>query len=145
MGVDGGFTAADFKNFHPGGALGTALTTVGDLMHSDMPLVDEGVDMSAAIKNLSEKSFGCVGITKGGALIGIITDGDLRRNYSTDLSKTGLTELMTKGPKTAIASELAADALRRMTAAKISQLFVIEGGQPVGIVHLHDFLKAGIA
>lgn len=140
-----GFTAKDFKAFHPGGALGTSLATIGDLMHDDLPLISETDDMAAAIRTLGEKGFGCVGITEDGMLIGMITDGDLRRNYSKDISKMDVTELMTANPKTASTNELAANALRRMTSAKISQLFVVEDGRPNGIVHLHDFLKAGIA
>lgn len=141
-----GFTAKDFKTFHPGGALGTSLATVADLMHSDMPLIDEGETIEAALKVLGTKGFGCVGVMAGTKLIGIITDGDLRRNYA-HIANASISEIMTKDPVTAMPSDLAASALRRMTGGtpKVSQLFVIENKRPAGIVHLHDFLKAGIA
>lgn len=141
-----GFTAKDFKAYHPGGALGTSLATVADLMHTDdaLPLIGQNETIDAALKTLGDKGFGCVGILDGKTLIGIITDGDLRRNYA-KVSQASLADIMTKAPKTAAADDLAADALRKMSGGKITQLFVVRNGQPVGIVHLHDFLKAGIA
>ena len=145
-----GFTASDFKTFHPGGALGASLLNVGELMHDDIPLVDEKADLTLALKEMSDKGFGCVGITSHSQLIGIITDGDIRRylsNGSESESRSGkITDIMTKDPQTAKETDLAADALRRMTAksSKITQLFVVSGNRPVGIVHLHDFLRAGL-
>lgn len=145
-----GFTATDFKTFHPGGALGAQLATVSDLMHSadDTPVVSEGAQMSEALIIMSEKGFGCVGALDGtGRLSGIVTDGDLRRHMSEDLTTKTVADIMTRGPKTAVAGELAADALRRMTAedVKIMQLFVLDDEKPVGILHLHDCLRAGLA
>ena len=141
-----GFTAKDFKAFHPGGALGTSLATVADLMHSGdaLPLVDINDTIDAALKTLGEKGFGCVGVLDGAQLVGIITDGDLRRNYA-KVSNANLADIMTKAPKTAAAEDLAANALRKMSGGKITQLFITRKQHPVGIVHLHDFLKAGIA
>lgn len=141
-----GFTAKDFKTFHPGGALGVSLATVSDLMHTDMPMVDELDTIETALQALSEKGFGCVGVMKDTKLTGIITDGDLRRNYA-KVATASLPDIMTKTPKTAAPDELAANALRRMTGEtpKITQLFVVDNDRPIGIVHLHDFLKAGLA
>ncbi len=143
-----GFTAKDFKTYHPGGALGASLAVVSDLMHKGehMPVVPSGTDVQSALAVMSKKGFGCVGIVKDGKLIGMITDGDIRRNLAADLTTKTVTDIMTAAPKTAVPQELAADALRRMTGgtSKIMQMFVIENGEPVGIVHLHDFLRAGL-
>lgn len=145
-----GFTASDFKTFHPGGALGASLATVRDLMHTNerMPLVETDTRMMEALKEMSSKGFGCIGVTEGGVLVGIITDGDLRRNLSGDLGLKRADEIMTHAPRTASADELAADTLRRMTAgsSKIMHMFVVDDmGKPVGLTHLHDFLRAGLA
>lgn len=146
-----GFTANDFKAFHPGGKLGASLLTIEDIMHSGdaLPLLDHDASVATAAKIMSEKGFGCVGICKNACLIGIITDGDLRRHLteSHNIARQAVTDIMTKNPKTADASESAAAALRRMTAdnIQIMQLFVTQEGAPIGIVHMHDFLKAGLA
>ena len=144
-----GFTASDFKTFHPGGALGASLASVSDLMHTGdaVPLVDAETPMSEALIVMTEKGFGCVGVTDSGAMIGIITDGDLRRHMASDLTAKTARAVMTADPKTASPTELAANALRRMTveAPKVMQLFVIDGGKAVGIIHLHDLLRAGLA
>lgn len=143
-----GFTASDFKTFHPGGALGASLATVGELMHEGalMPLTDTTTPVQAALEIMNDKGFGCVGAIEAGRLVGIITDGDIRRQLSTDLSTRSVLDIMTPNPRTAKANELAADALRRMTggSSQIMQLFVVEGDRPIGIVHLHDFLRAGL-
>ncbi len=143
-----GFTAKDFKTFHPGGALGASLATTADLMHGGdlVPLVESSVKMQAALEVMSEKGFGCVGVLEGGTLIGIITDGDVRRHLAADLGEKPVTTIMTRGPKTAAPEMLAADTLRRMTGgtSKIMQMFVVENGRTIGIVHLHDFLRAGL-
>lgn len=144
-----GFTASDFKTYHPGGSLGAAMASVGDLMHSGehMPLTDIATSMTDAMAIMSKKGFGCLGILDGGALAGMITDGDIRRHLSDDLTRKALSDIMTRSPKTAAPDELAADCLRRMTGgdSKIMQMFVIEDNRPVGIVHLHDFLRVGLA
>lgn len=143
-----GFTAKDFKTYHPGGKLGATLATVGELMHTGaaLPLVTRGTALSDALLIMSEKGFGCVGVTDGGRLIGIVTDGDIRRHLSDDLSGQPVERVMTRAPKVTTAVTLAADALRDMTAgtAKIMQLFVVDDMTPIGIVHLHDFLRAGL-
>ena len=145
-----GFTAGDFKTFHPAGSLGASLLSVSDVMHSgaDMPLIDDSARVSQATKIMSEKGFGCVGITKANKLIGIITDGDLRRHVTgaDNIAQKIVTEIMTSNPRTTTKDALAATALRRMTGENIQilQLFVVENGAPVGIVHMHDFLRAGL-
>ncbi len=142
-----GFTSDNFRIFHPGGKLGAMLRTVGDLMHSgaDMPLIPESASMAGALLEMTTKTLGCVGVTgPDGALVGMITDGDLRRKMSADLPSRAVTDLMTRAPKTLTADLLAAEALRRMNELKITQVFVVAGGQPVGVLHLHDLLRAGV-
>ncbi|MGB0907442.1 MAG: KpsF/GutQ family sugar-phosphate isomerase [Maricaulaceae bacterium] len=143
-----GFTAKDFKTYHPGGQLGATLATVDELMHTDerVPLAVSGTPLPEALETMSQKGFGCVGVTQDGTLIGIVTDGDIRRNLSGNLSGKTVDTIMTPAPQTTTPDALAADALRHMTAgeAKIMQLFVIENNAPVGIVHLHDFLRVGL-
>jgi arabinose-5-phosphate isomerase len=143
-----GFTASDFKTYHPGGALGASLATVGDLMHKGehLPLVDKASDMTSALSVMSKVGFGCVGVVDNALLIGMITDGDIRRNIANDLKDASLTDIMTADPKTAQSQDLAADTLRRMTGgpSKIMQMFVTKNDKPIGIVHLHDFLRAGL-
>ena len=145
-----GFTAGDFKTFHPGGSLGAQLASASDLMHAGehLPLVGEAETMEIALTIMGAKGFGCVGITDtNGALIGMITDGDIRRNLDKDLPKAAVTTIMTKAPKTIAPDMLAADALRVMTAVppKVMQVFVVGAGKPVGILHMHDLLRAGLA
>ena len=145
-----GFTARDFKTFHPGGTLGASLLTIRDLMHvgDALPLLPETASVADAAKMMSEKGFGCVGIVKGKALTGIITDGDLRRHLTGEhnIAQKRVTDIMTPEPRTAAPDELAATALRRMTDknVQIMQLFVIIDDHPAGIVHMHDFLRAGL-
>lgn len=144
-----GFTAGDFKTLHPGGTLGAQLSLVSDLMHAGdgMPLVSAASDMRSALSELSQKGFGCVGIvSKNGDLKGIITDGDIRRNLDQDLLSARANAIMTKSPKTVSSDTLAAEALRIMTAdlPKVMQLFVIENKKPIGILHMHDLLRAGL-
>ncbi|XBQ17603.1 MAG: KpsF/GutQ family sugar-phosphate isomerase [Oceanicaulis sp.] len=146
-----GFTASDFARFHPGGALGSALARAEDLMHAgeDMPLVRTGTGMGAALIEMSGKGFGCVGVVgEDGTLAGMITDGDLRRRMAPDLVETAVEHVMTAGPATITPDTLASDALRRMTVGerKITQLFVCDpGGRPVGLLHIHDLLRAGVS
>lgn len=144
-----GFTAKDFKTYHPGGKLGASLAVVGELMHSGarLPLTELTTPLPEALAVMSEKGFGCVGVvSKSGALAGVITDGDIRRHLSADLTAKTAADIMTPSPKCCTQDTLAADALRDMTAgpSKIMQLFVVEGDKPVGLVHLHDFLRAGL-
>ena len=142
-----GFTAADFHDLHPGGRLGAALTFVRDLMHGGgaMPLVRFGAPMSEALVEMSAKGFGCVGIIEAQALVGIITDGDLRRHMRADLLDQRVEQVMTRGPNTVRPDQLASEALEYLNAMKRTVLFVVEGTTPVGIVHMHDLLRAGVA
>src|SRR5712691_13551905 len=143
-----GFTVVDFHNLHPGGRLGAALTFVRDLMHRDsaIPLVRLGTLMSEALVEMSAKGFGCVGIVEGsGNLVGIITDGVLRRHMRADLLKARVEDVMTRGPNTVRPDQLASEALEFLNSMKRTVLFVVEGKKPVGIVHMHDLLRAGVA
>ncbi len=147
---DKGFTASDFKVFHPGGQLGARLKYVSDLMHAGdrLPIAPEDAIMSEALVVMTEKSFGCLGIVDGGGrLIGIITDGDLRRNMSGDLLARSVRDVMTGSPKMVTPDTLAAEALAMMNLQErpFTALFVVEDGLPVGIVHIHDLLRAGVA
>ena len=142
-----GFQPHDFRTFHPGGKLGAQLLSVSSLMHSGdaLPLVPETTAMSDALLVMTAKSFGVVGITGvDGRLTGIITDGDLRRNMTGLMDKTAV-EVMHKGPRTIRPDALAAEALGVMNAKKITCLFAVDGdGKPVGLIHIHDCLRAGV-
>ena len=143
-----GFTALDFRGLHPGGRLGAKLKFIRDLMHTgkSVPLIARGVAMSEAIVEMTAKGFGCVGITDaGGKLAGIITDGDLRRHMGPDLLAAKVDDVMTKNPKIVSGDQLVSEALELLNASKITAVFVLEAGRPVGIVHLHDLLRAGVA
>jgi arabinose-5-phosphate isomerase len=143
-----GFTAVDFGLLHPGGKLGTLLKTVGDIMHTGatMPLSPLGARMSEAILEMTAKGFGCVGITDpGGLLVGIITDGDLRRHMHDRLLDARVDEVMTRGPKTVRRDQLLSETLDMLNTMKVTALFAIEAGKPVGIIHVHDLLRAGTA
>jgi len=145
-----GFTASDFKTFHPGGALGAALASVADIMHAGaaMPIVDEDTAMSDVLVEMTAKSFGCVGVVdSGGKLTGMITDGDLRRHMSGNLVSERADTVMTAAPRTVTPEMLAADALRIMTAGtvKITQIFAVDAdGRPAGVLHVHDLLRIGL-
>jgi arabinose-5-phosphate isomerase len=143
-----GFTAVDFGLLHPGGKLGTLLKTVGDIMHTGvaMPLSPLGTRMSEAILEMTAKGFGCVGITDpSGLLVGIITDGDLRRHMHDKLLDASVDEVMTRGPKTVRRDQLLSETLDILNTMKVTALFAIEAGKPVGIIHVHDLLRAGAA
>ena len=132
-----GFTAVDFGKFHPGGRLGAMLKFVRDLMHTGnaIPLVALGTRMSDAVVEMSTKGFGCVGVTDaGGRLVGIITDGDLRRHMRADLLDARVEEVMTRSPKTVRPDQLASEALEILNSSKITALIVVDAGKPVGIV-----------
>jgi arabinose-5-phosphate isomerase len=144
-----GFTAQDFRVFHPGGKLGARLLHVRDVMHADreLPLVPLGARMAQAVVEISSKGFGCVGVIEpDGRLAGIVTDGDLRRHMRPDLMAAAVDEVMTRAPKTATPDMLAAVALEQLNRRKITALFVLDAqGAPCGVVHLHDLLRAGVA
>jgi arabinose-5-phosphate isomerase len=143
-----GFTAVDFGLLHPGGRLGALLKFTRDLMHGGdaMPLATVGTKMSEAVLDISAKGFGCVGITdQSGQLVGIITDGDLRRHMRDDLLNARVEDIMTRAPKTIRPDQLVSEALELLNTMKITALFVVDAGRPVGIVHIHDLLRAGAA
>ena len=146
-----GFSEADFRQFHPGGKLGSRLKRVRDLMHAGdaLPLATADEKMHRALLLITEKQFGCLGVTDAaGRLTGIVTDGDLRRSMGPDLLARSVGEVMTHAPRTIGPEALAAEALHAMTGRdrKITSLFVVDpAGCPVGILHLHDLLRAGLA
>ena len=144
-----GFTADDFRVLHPGGRLGTRLVKVGDIMHKgeEVPTVTPATPMAEAIIEMSGKRFGCVGvIDEAGRLMGVITDGDLRRHMAPTLLARRAEELMTRGAKTIRSNALAGEAVKLMNTSAITSLFVVDGqGRPEGILHIHDCLHAGVA
>lgn len=143
-----GFTAVDFKKFHPGGQLGANLKRVNEIMHTgkELPLVGTGTNMREAIIQISQKGFGCAGVlASDGTLAGIITDGDLRRHIDGDLLSMPVDEVMTTDPKTVAPDQLAATALTIVNNSEITTLMVVEDNKPVGILHLHDLLRIGAA
>jgi arabinose-5-phosphate isomerase len=143
-----GFSAMDFGVFHPGGQLGAALKFVHNVMHpgAAVPLIKRGAPMSEAIVEMSAKGFGCVAvIDDSGKLAGVITDGDLRRHMRADLLQAPVDEVMTESPKVVRPDQLVSEALQLLNSSKITALVVVEQGRPVGIVHFHDLLRAGVA
>ncbi len=146
-----GFSTADFQRFHPGGQLGRRLLRVSDIMHTGdaIPLVAPDAPMSEAILVMTAKSFGCVGVCAAdGRLVGVITDGDLRRHMDSGLLGRTVAAVMHPNPKTIAAGRLAGEALAMMTghAPPTTSLFVVDDGQcPTGFIHMHDCLRAGIA
>ena len=143
-----GFTARDFKTLHPGGQLGARLKFVSDLMHKGdrLPLAAGDAIMAEAIVVMTEKALGCLGVVdENGRLKGIITDGDLRRNMGNGLLDRRAQEIMTPAPKTVSPDLLASAALEVINSSSITALFVVEDGRPVGIIHIHDLLRAGVA
>lgn len=139
------FTPDQFRVFHPGGKLGARLKTVADLMHRSLPLVPAGIPMGEALVTMSRLGFGVLGVTApDGTLEGIITDGDLRRHLDGLLSLT-VDAVMTRNPRTIGPEALAEKAVAEMNARKITSLFVLQAGHPVGLIHIHDCLRAGVA
>jgi arabinose-5-phosphate isomerase len=143
-----GFTALEFAKFHPGGKLGAMLKHTSDLMHigDAVPVRPVGTIMSEALVEMSAKGFGCVAIVDArGHLAGIITDGDLRRQMRPDLMTLPVDDVMTINPKVVERDSLASEALELLNSSKITTLIVTEANKPVGIIHLHDLLRAGVA
>jgi arabinose-5-phosphate isomerase len=145
-----GFGSQDFSLLHPGGKLGRRLVRVDQLMHSgsELPLVGLEARMSEVLLEMTAKRLGCVGVLNGrGGLAGIITDGDLRRHMSPALLERPAVEVMTPGPKTIRPQALAAEALAVMNQSErpFTVIFVVENGRPVGALHMHDCLRAGVA
>ena len=143
-----GFSPDRFHALHPGGRLGRTLLKVADLMHrgEEVPLTGGDTAMADALLVMTNKRFGCVAIVDGdGVLQGVITDGDLRRHMSPGLLDLRAAEVMTRAPKTIGADALASEAVGLMNENAITNLFVVEDGRPVGILHIHDCLRAGVA
>jgi arabinose-5-phosphate isomerase len=143
-----GFTAQDFKVFHPGGKLGAQLRLVRDVMHTGekLPIVTAGTATAEAVAEISAKGFGCVLVVDDdGRLAGIVTDGDIRRNFRPELPTLPVAAIMTRTPRTIAPGELVAKALEMQETAKITSLVVVEDARPVGLVHFLDLLRAGVA
>ena len=142
-----GLTPTQFHTFHPGGKLGARLQFVAGLMHTGerVPLAAVGTPMSEAIITMSAKGFGAVGVVDGDRLVGVITDGDLRRHLNDEILRQPVEYVMSKAPKTVEKDVLVGVALETMNSAKISSLFVTDGGKLVGLLHMHDLLRAGVA
>jgi len=148
-----GFSADDFHQFHPKGSLGRRFLRVSDVMHRGeaMPLIAADATMAETLVEMTAKRLGCVGITDArGTLAGIITDGDLRRHMAPDLLQRTAGAVMTAKPFTIRPQALAAEALRVMNGSGITNLFVVEKpdaspGRPIGVLHIHDILRAGVA
>jgi arabinose-5-phosphate isomerase len=144
-----GFTADDFHVLHPGGKLGASLHYVRDIMQRGeaLPLAPLGAPMSDAIMLISEKRIGCVGIVApDGHLVGVITDGDLRRRLGqANLLAMKVDDVMTRTPKTAPPETLVGAALDLLNQTQITVLFIVDDGKPVGVVHMHDLLRLGVA
>lgn len=144
-----GFKASDFHVFHPGGKLGAMLKTVGDLMHraDELPLISEGASMPQALQVMSEKNWGVVGVTDAsGRLSGVISDGDIRRHVDGLMGAT-VDQVMTRGPRKIVpTSMLASEALALMSdpPPAVTVLFVVEEGRPVGLLQVHDLVRAGV-
>ncbi len=142
-----GFTPDQFGAFHPGGKLGQRLLTVGELMHGGeaLPVVGPDTPMAEAIVTMSSKRLGCVAVADaGGHLLGIVTDGDLRRNMGADLLTKTVGAVMNRSPLTVTPGMRAADAVRLMNDRKITILLVEDGGRLIGLLHVHDCLRAGV-
>ena len=145
-----GFTREDYKVFHPGGSLGKQLIKVRELMHRDeeMPLIGSSAEMSEVLVEMSAKGLGCVGVVdEEGVLLGVVTDGDLRRHMSPKLPQQPVAQVMTPNPRTIRPTALAAECLAFMTmhTPRITNVFVVdETKHPVGVIHIHDLLRAGV-
>ena len=143
-----GFSKEDFNDRHPGGKLGSILKRVSDLMHTgqEMPILDENSNMQAVLLEMTSKRLGCVGfINQAGDLTGILTDGDLRRCLSSKILEEKAIDLMTHNPKTISPNAMTAEALKIMHDKKITNLFVLDGKKPIGVIHIHDLLNNGVA
>jgi arabinose-5-phosphate isomerase len=143
-----GFTASDFGNLHPAGRLGAMLKFTRDVMRSgnEIPLLRSGALMSEAVVEMSSKGYGCVGITDGhGMLLGIITDGDIRRHMGPNLLNAKVDEVMTADPVVVRPDQLASAALATLNSAKVTVVFVTEGKKPIGLLRMHDLLREGVA
>jgi arabinose-5-phosphate isomerase len=141
------FNRDDFKNLHPGGAIGKRLLSVDDLMHTNTPIVQENDLMRQVLVEITQKSFGCTCVVNtDNKIVGVITDGDLRRSISSDFLDQKASSIMNKNPKIVPKKMFAQEATKMMNDLKITSLFVVDDdGSPCGIIHIHDCLRAGIA
>jgi len=139
-----GFKSSQFKNIHPGGNLGKDLKKVYEIMHiaKSLPLAKAKDKMTQTLITMTKKSFGCIGVIDNKKnLIGIITDGDLRRNMKNNLFNLEASDIMTKKPTTGDKNMLVGEALNIMNSKKITSLFICEKNKPIGIIHIHDLLR----
>jgi len=142
-----GFSKEQFNQRHPGGKLGSILQKVSDLMHKgkEMPILPENIGMQEALLEMTSKRLGCVGfVNSNGELTGILTDGDLRRCLSNDILTKKAIDVMTKNPKVISPDVIATEAVKLMHDKKITNIFAVENGKPVGVIHIHDCLNSGI-
>lgn len=146
---DKGFTASHFRAFHPGGKLGAQIRHASDIMHkgAELPLVRPGAPLAEVIAEINAKRFGCVGVTdEAGKLAGMITDGDLRRNMANETKVRIASEIMTRTPKTINGEMLAGEVIELINTKQITAVFVVdENGAPIGLIHIHDLLRIGVA
>jgi arabinose-5-phosphate isomerase len=144
-----GFSADDFRNFHPGGKLGAQIKHAHDIMHTAaaLPLCVAGMTLKDALPRMNERKFGCLGVVdQYGTLVGMITDGDLRRNLGPDLSAQKVEDVMTKNPTTIHANMLAAEVIELINTKRITAVFVTDETQkPIGLIHIHDLLREGVS
>ena len=143
-----GFSKEDFNVRHPGGKLGSILKRVSDLMHTgqSMPILDENANMQAVLLEMTSKCLGCVGfVNQNGDFTGMLTDGDLRRCLSASILDEKAVNLMTKNPRTITKDIMSAEALKIMHDKKITNIFVLDGTKPIGVIHIHDLLNNGVA
>ncbi len=144
-----GFTSDHFRNFHPGGKLGAQIKHAADIMHREerLPLVKMGSPVSAAILEINDKRFGCVGVTDAnGTLVGLVTDGDLRRNLRPGIETIAVDDIMTHNPKTIHGGMLAGEVIAFINEKQITAIFVVDArGKPEGLIHIHDLLRLGVA
>ena len=141
-----GFGRDDFKTFHPGGKLGAAFRRVSDVMRADaLPLVSPNAALPDVVAAINAGGAGTVGVSEAGMLVGVVTDGDLRRALGADLDGLTARMLMSRSPVTVAPDMLAADALGLLNRRRIQVLFVVDAERPVGLLHIHDFLTEGVA
>ena len=142
------FSAHDFSRYHPGGKLGAQLLTAGQLMHkgSELPLVRQGTTLSQGIVEMTSKRFGIAAVVdQNGHLTGVLTDGDLRRHFQKGFEDIAVEQAMGHHPQTVTQDIMAAEVLARMNDARITCIFVVENQTPIGVLHIHDLLRAGVA
>jgi arabinose-5-phosphate isomerase len=146
---DKGFTATHFRAFHPGGKLGAQIRYARDIMHkgSQLPLVRPDATLAEVIAEINAKRFGCVGVTDaGGKLIGMVTDGDIRRNMAHEARNRRASEIMTRTPLTINGEMLAGEVIELINTKQITAVFVVdENNNPIGLIHIHDLLRIGVA